>query len=142
MSKVKKFIAFILIASFLFYGSYLIVYKASILPNGYDIEEVKEDFVSLKSFNLLGIEKDRITHSFSENETWKIDGIKYEVNRQKEFLWLLYSFVTISTFLLLYKVRNGFKLWKAVLESNIIFAILFPLFPVINSVNRIQNLLS
>ncbi len=140
-SKVKKFVAFIIIASFLSCVSYLLVYQASILPNGYDIEAVQKDVVSLKSFNFLGIEKDIITRSFSSNEAWKIDDITYEVSRQKKFLWLMYSFVTISIFLVIYKVRNGSKVLKAVVESNLIFAILLPLFPVINSVNRIQMLI-
>ncbi|QUG41746.1 hypothetical protein KD050_00100 [Psychrobacillus sp. INOP01] len=142
MSKVKKFLAFLLIASILFCVSYLFVYKFSFLPNGFDIEAVQKDNVSLKSFNFLGVEKDIITLSFSGNDTWRIDEIEYAVNRQKEFLWLLFSFVTVSGFLLIYKVLNGLKLWKAFLESNIIFAVLLPLLPVINSLNRIFDLIS
>jgi hypothetical protein len=142
MSKVKKFLAFLLIASILICVSYLIVYKASILPNGYDLEEVQNDYVSLKSFNIIGVEKDIVTQSFSENEDWKIWEIKYEVNRQKEFLWLLFSMGSISMFLLIYKVRNGLEFWKAVFDSNIIIAVLLPLIPVIRSLNRIFDLIS
>lgn len=142
MAKVAKFLAFLLIAGILAGVSYLIVYKLSFLPNGYDIETVQKDNVSLKSFDLLGNEKDIITRSFSGDDTWKIDEIDYEVNRQKEFLWMLFSFVTISIFLLVYKVRNGLKLWKAVLESNIIFVVLLPLLQVINSLNSILDLIS
>ncbi|QGM29533.1 hypothetical protein [Psychrobacillus sp. FSL K6-2843] len=139
---IKKILAFLLIVSTLFYVSYLMVYKLSFLPNGYDIEEIKKDYVSLKSFNFLGVEKHIITLLFSEDDTWKIDEIEYAVNRQKEFLWLLFSFVTISGFLLIYKVLNGLKLWKAVLESNIVFAVLLPLLPVLNSLNRLFDLIS
>lgn len=141
-SKIKKFLAFLLIAGIIACVSYLIVYKVSFIPNGYDIVTVQEDSVSLKSFNFLGIEKDIKTVSFSGNETWKIDEIGYEVNRLKEFLWLLYFAVGVSVFLLLYKVRNGIKLWKAIFESNIIFSILIPLFLIINSLNRIKYLIS
>jgi hypothetical protein len=76
-TKLKNFLAFLLIASLLACVSYLIVYKVSFLPNGYDIEAVHKDNVTLKSFNFLGIEKDIITLSFSGNDTWKIDEIEY-----------------------------------------------------------------
>lgn len=140
MRKVKNFLAFLLIASILTFGSYLIVYKVSFLPNGYDIEKVQKDNVSLKSFNLLGIEKNVKTLSFSGDDTWYINEIDFEVKRQKTFLWLLFSSITISTFLLIYKLRNGLKLWKAIFESNF-FAALIPLTTVIFSLHRIQMIL-
>lgn len=142
ISKVKKFLAFLLIASIFVCVSYLLVYEVSFLPNGYDIEAVQKDNVSLKSFNFLGVEKDKITLSFSGNDIWVIDEIKKAVKKQKGELFLLFSAVTVSIFLLSYKVRNGLKLWKAILESNIIFAVLFPLLLVMNSLNRIFDLIS
>lgn len=114
ISKVKKFLAFLLIASIFVYISYLLVYKVSFLPNGYNIEAVQKDNISLKSFNFLGVEKDIITLSFSGNDTWVIDEIKNAVKRQKGELFMLFSAVTVSIFLLSYKVRNGLKLWKAI----------------------------
>ncbi|MGE6256954.1 hypothetical protein ACQKCU_03420 [Heyndrickxia sporothermodurans] len=140
MRKIKNFLAFLLIASILTFGSYLIVYKVSFLPNGYDIEKVQKDNVSLKSFNILGIGKDVKTLSFSGDETWYIDEIDFEVKRQKTSLWLLFSAITISTFLLIYKLRNGLKLWKAIFESNF-FATLIPLITVITSLHRIHMIL-
>ncbi|HJF31616.1 MAG TPA: hypothetical protein K8V56_07540, partial [Sporosarcina psychrophila] len=134
--------AFLLIASIFVCVSYLLVYEVSFLPNGYDIEAVQKDNVSLKSFNFLGVEKDKITLSFSGNDIWVIDEIKKAVKKQKGELFLLFSAVTVSIFLLSYKVRNGLKLWKAILESNIIFAVLFPLLLVMNSLNRIFDLIS
>ncbi|MBS4172805.1 hypothetical protein [Bacillus sp. FJAT-49736] len=142
MTKVKKLLAFLFIASILVGVSYLIVFKVSFLPNGYEIEAKQKDSVSLISFNLLGNEKEIITQSFSENDAWKIDYIEYEVNRQKDSLWMLFSFVTISIVLFVYKVRNGLKLWKAILESHIIFSALLPLPQLINSLNRIFDLIS
>lgn len=142
ISKLKKFLAFVLISSIFISISYLIVYKLSILPNGYDIEEVQKDYIALRSFNIIGVEKELITQSFSEHENWKIYEIEYEVNRQKEFLWLLFSAVTISAFLLIYKLRNGLGFWNAVVGSNIILAVLLPLLPVIRSLNRIVDLIA
>ncbi|WP_138420856.1 hypothetical protein [Aquibacillus sediminis] len=139
MAKVKKFLAFLLIAGILTGISYLIVYKVSFLPNGYNIVEVKSDSISLKSFNVVGMEKNIIDVNFSEKDTWKIEAIKDEVKRQKEFLWLLFSLLSVSIFLLVYKVRNGMKLWKAIIDSNIIFAVLIPLVPIIKSLERVNN---
>jgi hypothetical protein len=140
-TKLKNFLAFLLIASILVCVSYLIVYKVSFLPNGYDIKAVQKENVSLKSFNLFGIEKDIITLSFLGNETWKIDEIEYQVKRQKQTFWMLFSFVSLSLFLLVYKVRNGMKLWKAILESNIISALILLLL-LINTLNYINDLIS
>ena len=122
--------------------TYLLVYKVSFLPNGYELVSDQKDSISIKSFNVLGIEEGRSTISFSEKDVWKINDIAYEVNRQKEFLWLLFSAVSISTYLLVSKLRKGMKFWKAILESNIVIAVLLPLYIIINSLNRIQNLIS
>lgn len=142
LAKIKKFSAFTCIVGILVCVSYLLVYKASFLPNGFDIESIQKDKISLKSLNLFGTEKEMITVTFSENDSWKINEIESEVNRQKEFLWMLYSAVSVSIFLLFYKIRNGAKVWKAIWESNIIFAFLFMLFPVTNSLKRIMYLIS
>lgn len=142
MTKVKKFLAFILITSILAGVSYLIVFKISFLPNGYDIVEVQNDSIELKSFNMSGIEEEIKTLNFSKKETWKIDALVYDVSRQKEFLWLLFSFFSISVFLLVYKIRKGLKLWKAIFESNLVFSVLLPIFPVINSLKSIQVLIN
>jgi hypothetical protein len=140
-TKVRKYIYFVLIASIIAGVSFLIVYKVSFLPNGYDIVAMKKDSILLKSFNLLGIKKDIMTASFNPKNTWKIDEINYEVKRQKDFFWLLYFGVSLAILLLFYKVRNGIKLWKAIIESNIIFAILIPLYPIITSLNEIEDLI-
>ncbi|WP_113927112.1 hypothetical protein [Bacillus sp. P14.5] len=139
-TKIKKFLAFILIAGISAGLSYLIVYKASFLLNGYEITAAQEDRVSLQSFNWLGMEKDITTLSFSDEDSWILDALLYEVDRQKEFLWLLYTAVTISIILFFYKIRKDMKLWKAVFESNIIFAVAIPLYIIVTSLNRIEKL--
>lgn len=140
-TKVKKYSAFLLIASIVAGIAYLIVYKVSFLPNGYDIVAVQKDSILLKSFNVVGVEKDITIVSFSEKDTWKIDAIDYEVNRHKEFLWMLFVTVTMSIILFIYKFRNGMKLWKAIFESNIIISAL-TLYVIITSLNRIRDLIS
>lgn len=142
LTKFKKFLAFILIVCIVAIVSYLIVFKVSFLPNGYDIVEEQKDIISLRSFNAIGIESKTITVTFSEKDTWKVDEIKYQVNRQKNYLWLLSAFVGVSLILFFYKVRKGNKLWKAILDSNIIFAVLLPLPPLIYTLNWIQKLIS
>ncbi|MBY0121534.1 hypothetical protein [Bacillus sp. S/N-304-OC-R1] len=139
-TKLKKYLAFLLIGSIIAGVSYLIVYKVSFLPNGYDIVALQKDSISLKSFNLIGIEKSIVTVSFSENDNWKMEALEYEVNRQKEFLWLLFYTVTISIILFIYKFRSGLKLWKVIIESNIIFSV-WPLYTIITSINRITALI-
>ena len=140
--KVKNHLDLLLFLLIVVSVTYLLVYKVSFLPNGYDLVSQKKDSISIKSFNVLGIEEGRSTISFSEKDVWKINDIVYEVNRQKEFLWLLFSAVSISIYLLVSKLRKGMKFWKAVLESNIVIALLMPLYMIINSINRIQNLIS
>ncbi|WP_371069532.1 hypothetical protein [Sediminibacillus sp. JSM 1682029] len=116
--KVMKFLAFLLIAGILIGISYLIVYKVSFLPNGYDIVEVSDESISLTSFNMVGMEKKGIDAVFSEKDTWKIKAIEHEVKKQKEYLWILFSAISVSAFLFVYKLLIRMQFWRAVLESN------------------------
>ena len=104
LSSVRKFSAFLLIASLLIITSYFLVHKASFLPNGFDIVATQHNSVTLKSFNLVGMEKEITTNTFSEEEKWKIDELTFAVNRQKDSLVLLFSFVSISGFVFFYKI--------------------------------------
>src|SRR3954471_24641426 len=140
--KVKNYLDFLLFLIIVVGIAYLLVYKVSFLPNGYDIISEQKDRISIKSFNVLGIEKGISTVSFSEKDIWKINDIAYEVNRQKEFLWLLLSVVSLFIYLFVSKLRKGMVFWRAILGSNIVFAVFVPLYMIINSLNRIQHLIS
>ena len=139
--KVKNYLDILLFLIIVVGISYLLVYKISFLPSGYDLISQQKDSISIKSFNVLGFEKGISTVSFSEKDIWKINDIAYEVNRQKEFLWLLFSVVSLSIYLLVSKLRKGMVFWRAILGSNIVFALFVPLYIIINSLNRIQNLI-
>lgn len=139
-TRIKKFLAFLLIAGISAGFSYLLVYKASFLPNGYEIIGVQKDSVTLQSFNWLGMEKDITTIFFYEEDAWKADALFNEVDSQKEFLLLLYTAVSISTILLFYKLINGMKLWKAVFDSNIIFTVGVLLYTIATSWNVLEEL--
>lgn len=140
--KVKNYLDFFLFIIIIVGISYLLVFKVSYLPSGYDLISQQKDSISIKSFNVLGLKKGISTVSFSEKDIWKINDIAYEVNRQKEFLWLLFSFVSLSLYLLVSNLRKGMIFWRAILRSNIVFAVFVPLYSIINSLNRIQNLIS
>ena len=107
--KVKNHLDLLLFLLIVVSVTYLLVYKVSLLPNGYDLVSQQKDSISIKSFNVLGIEEGRSTISFSEKDIWKINDIAYEVNRQKEFLWLLFSAISISIYLHISKLRKGMK---------------------------------
>lgn len=139
--KVKNHLGFLLVLLIIVGVTYLLVYKVSFLPSGYDLVSQQKDSISIKSFNVLGVEEGISTVLFSEKDIWKINDIAYEVNRQKNSLWLLFSAISISIYLLVSKLRMGMKFWKALLESNIVAGLL-PLYIIINSIYRIQNLIS
>ena len=141
-NKIRMLLAFTLFIIIVGCLSYLAVYKVSFLPNGYDIVSQQKDSVTVKSFNIIGGEKDFVTLSFSENDLWKIEEINYEVKRQKDFFWFLFTASSFSILLLVLKLRKGEKFWRAVWGSRVVFAILFPLFIIVNSLNRIQDLIS
>ncbi|UOQ83445.1 hypothetical protein [Gracilibacillus salinarum] len=141
-TQVKKLLAFLLLASIVAGISYYMVFEFPILPKGYSIVEMQNNSMTLQSYNIAGIERDIATVSFSEEDTWKIAAIEHEIKRQKEFLWLLYFAVMVSIFLFFYKVRNSMKVWKAILDSNLIFSFLIPLSIISNSLDRIQHLMS
>jgi hypothetical protein len=139
----KSYLAFLLFIIIIIVGvTYLLVYKISFLPNGYDIVSQQKNSILIKTFNILGVQEGVLTIPFSDSETWKIDDIDYEVGRYKEFLWLLFSAISISSFLLISKVRKRIKLGKAILVSSIVLAVLLPIYHIINSLNRIHHLIS
>lgn len=121
--------------------SYLAVYKASFLPNGYDIASQQKDRVTVKSFNLVGIEKDTTTVVFSEDDVWKIEYISDQIERQKSFLWLLYTASCISIRMLIIKLRERKKWWRAIWESNLIIAMFIPLYSINSSLTTVQVLI-
>ncbi|MDQ0233273.1 hypothetical protein [Metabacillus malikii] len=141
-TKIKKLLTFIPIIALIICISYLIVYKASILPNGYEVIDRQEESISIKSYNLLGFEKNESTVTFSDEDTWKISEIVYNVDRQKETYWLLYSAVSVSIVLFVYKVRQGTNLWHAIFGSNIIFTVLIALILAYQTIRGIQDLIS
>lgn len=141
-SKFKKYVAFIIICFFLGFGSYLTVYKLSFLSNSYDIVVHQEDTVEVKSFDIFGNEEKTETYSFHADDLWKMDELILAVDRQKEFLWLLYFVLSVSGFVIIYRVNKEMKLWKAILGNNLIFALLFPMVSIIYAWNRIRDLVS
>ncbi|MBO0600147.1 hypothetical protein I2483_00595 [Sporosarcina sp. E16_3] len=141
-NKIRKLLAFTLFIIIVGSLSYLAVYKLSFLPNGYDIILQQKDSITVKSFNIIAGEKDTVTLSFSENTLWKIEEINYEVKRQKDFLWFLFTASSFSIFMLVLKLRKGEKFWSAAWGSRIVFATLFPLFILMNSLIRIKDFIS
>ena len=140
-NKLKQIFAFILFIIIVSSVSYLVVYKASFLPNGYDIVSQQKDRVTVKSFNLIGMEKDTTTVVFSEDDVWKIEYISDQVERQKSFLWLLFTASCISICMLIIKLREGKKWWRAIWESNLILTIIIPLFSINGALTTVQVLI-
>lgn len=140
--KVKNHLNLLLFLFIVVGVTYFLVYKVSFLPNGYDLVSQQKDSISIKSFNVLGFEEGISTISFSEKDKWKINDIVHEIYRQKEFLWLLFSAVSILIYIYISKLRKGMEISYAILGSNIVIAVLLPLYFIINSINRVQNLIS
>ncbi|WP_342505094.1 hypothetical protein [Sporosarcina sp. FSL K6-2383] len=138
LKKISAFILFIVIVGSL---SYFAVYKASFLPNGYDIVSQQKDRVTVKSFNLFGLEKDTTTVVFPEDDIWKIDYLSDEIKKQKDFLWFLFTASSFSLLMLILKLRGGKHWWYAIWESNLIIAILLPLFYIKTTLTTIQRLI-
>lgn len=138
LKKVSVFILFLIIVSSV---SYLAVYKASFLPNGYDIVSQQQDRVTVQSFNVIGMEKDTTTVVFSEDDVWKIEYMSDEIKKLKGFLWFLFTASSISILMLIIKLRGGKHWWYAIWESNLIIAILLPLLYIKTALTTIQRLI-
>ena len=141
-NKLKKVSAFILFILLVGSVSYFAVYKASFLPNGYDITSQQRDSITVKSFNLVGMEKDTTTIVFSEDDVWKIAYLSGDIKRQKGFLWLLFTASSISILVFIIKLRGGMKWWRAIWESNLIMAIPLPLYIINSTLTNIQGLIA
>ncbi|TCN26225.1 hypothetical protein [Mesobacillus foraminis] len=138
-NKYKTFLLFTIIVVVI---SYLLVYKAVFLPNGYDIISQQNNSLSIKEFNLFGVNKGTTNLTFSHSDDWKIDELEHEVSRYKEFLWILLTGISIFAFLLLYTRKKDIEWRKATMVSLIIFTILLPSYYIVTSLNRIHQLIS
>lgn len=138
----KNLLAFLLLIIITISFPYLLVYKVSFLPSGYDIVSKQENNLMLNTFSVLGVKEGMSSVSFPKSEAWKIDDIVYEVGRYKENLWILFTAGSIFLFLLISKQRKGMKIKKSILLSGIVLSILMPLYLIFNSLTRIQQLLS
>lgn len=123
-------------------GSYLLVYKASFLPNGYEIMSMQNKELTVKSYNLIGKQQNIQTIPFGKDEAWKVEEIEYGIKRQNDFLWMIFSTVSISITLIVKYIRDGMHVWKAIFKSNLIFSILLPLIPLISAWTTIQSLIA
>lgn len=138
----KNLLAFLLLIIITISFPYLLVYKVSFLPSGYDIVSKQENNLMLNTFSVLGVKEGMSSVSFPKSETWKIDDIAYEVGRYIENLWILFTAGSIFIFLLITKLRKGMKIKKSILLSVIVLSILMPLYLIFNSLTRIHQLLS
>ncbi|MFJ7973522.1 hypothetical protein [Psychrobacillus sp. NPDC096389] len=140
--KIKSFVPYFFVMLTLVCLSYLLVYNTSYSPNGYEIVSASNNEITIKSFNLIGVEKSIQTISFSSEYEWKVEAIEHQIDRQKDFLCLLFSMVSISTTLFVMYIRNGTAMWKAIFRSNLIFCILLPLTSLIFVWDAIQSYIS
>lgn len=137
---IKDLLLLLLFSSAVGYGWYLAVYKASFLPNGYEIISQEKDHVIVKSFNIFGMEDETRTLSFSERNEWLMDSLNYEVERQQGFFWLLFFGISVSTFALIYRVRQGAVLWKMLL-LGVLGSVPIPLTSIIFSIKHTQQII-
>ncbi|QFF99124.1 hypothetical protein PB01_09945 [Psychrobacillus glaciei] len=140
--KLKAFVPYFFVMIVLGSLSYILVYQASFLPNGYKIISQQNNELTIKLFNLIGKEKSIQTISLGKDDAWKVEQIEYDVKRQNDSLWMIFSFVSISATLIVMYVRNGMRVWKAIFQSNLIFAILIPLVSLKSAWHSIQSLIS
>ncbi|WP_391209531.1 hypothetical protein [Psychrobacillus sp. L4] len=141
-NKLKAFIPYFFVMIALCCLSYLLVYKAAFLPNGYEIKSGQKNELTITSFSLIGKEKTIQTIDYSKQDEWKLEEIEVAVKMQKDASWLLYTALGISFTLIIMRVRNGMHVRKAISQSNLIFAILIPLVPLVSAWNRIQSLIA
>lgn len=142
IQKIKAFVPYFFVMLTFVFLSYLLVYNTSFSPNGYEIVSASNNELTIKSFNLFGAEKSIQTILLSREYEWKVEAIEYQIKRQKDFLWLLFSMISISTTLIVMYMRNGMRMWKAIFRSNLIFGILLPLISLVYVWKAIQLYIS
>ena len=119
-----------------------VVFKAPFLPNGYTIQSQQKNHVIIHSYNIVGFEKGVKTIVLPNSNAWKIQEIHNEVQRQKQYFWLLYTAVIVSLTHLVLRLRKREGVFRAFFGSNIIFAVAIPLPEIIDSIKWIHMLIS
>lgn len=122
--------------------THLLVYKTSFIPRGYKIVSETKNKVVLENIHFFVEKSQAQSFSFSTKNQWRGAEIKRETTRQENSYWLLYTAVIISISSFIFKLRKGDGILRAIFGSNLIFAVLIPLTSLIDSVNRIHQLIS
>ncbi|WP_079528196.1 hypothetical protein [Halobacillus hunanensis] len=100
-STVKKIRIYLLRVGFVLAGlllSYLMTYKISYLPNGYEVISKQKDALLIQSYNAIGAEEKEIRYSPPAEEVWKVDFLIAQIQDQKEalVLWFTSIFLYVS----------------------------------------------
>ncbi|WP_283154114.1 hypothetical protein [Guptibacillus hwajinpoensis] len=83
LRKVRRILFYSALLMIAFVLSYFIAYPLGYSPLGYEGLEAKEDTLVLQSYNVLGLEENRITYEPQKGEEWKVELLKDLVNQQQ-----------------------------------------------------------
>ncbi|KMM38027.1 hypothetical protein [Guptibacillus hwajinpoensis] len=135
LSKVRRgllFIAFLMLA---FSLSYLIAYPLGYSPLGYEVIELKDDLVVLQSYNVLGMENERITYQPQEDEIWKLGLINDLIDQQQSEYLLFFTTLMLAIFL------GGMGLLRSKSFKSVVFqGFLYVLIPGISLVRHLNDI--
>ncbi|MCU9614428.1 hypothetical protein OEV98_12860 [Caldibacillus lycopersici] len=120
---------------------YIVVFPLSFLPNGYTIISETDTTVVVKGLTLFGTEDVRYEYE-PKDAIFTLEEFRSIIKKQKDFYWLLYSFVTLSIIYFIRLRRKGKRFPRALFDSNLLFSIFIPIIPLRNYLIVIDALLS
>ncbi|WP_163527382.1 hypothetical protein [Halobacillus ihumii] len=141
-STVKKIRIYLLRVGFVLAGlllSYIMIYKFSYLPNGYEVISKQKDALLIQSYNAIGAEGKEIRYSPPGEEVWKVDYLIDQIQDQKEALVLWFTSIFLYVSYLVSETIKRKPLWRIVVGKGSILGVFLALIPWLEQLERING---
>ncbi|MYL63506.1 hypothetical protein GLW07_09090 [Bacillus hwajinpoensis] len=135
LRKVRRVLLYIALLMIAFVLSYIIAYPLGYSPLGYEGIEVKEDKLVLQSYNVLGLEKNRIIYEPPKGKEWKVELLKDLVNQQQTQYLFFFSPIMLALF------WGGFDLLRKKSLKRVLFqGFLYAFVPGVSLIRHLNDI--
>ncbi|MFD2922989.1 hypothetical protein [Halobacillus naozhouensis] len=141
-STIKKIRIYLLRVGFVLAGllfSYIMIYKFSYLPNGYEVISQQKNSLLIQSYNPIGAEEKEIQYAPPADEEWKMDYLIDQIQDQKESLLLWFTTIFLYVSYLVSETLKRKPLWKVVIGRGSLLGIFIAFIPVARELEKINS---
>lgn len=139
LRKVRRFLIYIALLIVAFGVSHMLVYSLDYKPLGYEGIKGNEEFAIIQSYNILGLEEEKITFEPPEGEEWTVELLRSRISQQETSYLFLFTPLLVAIFWGAVDLVRG-KTVKRVLVQSFLY-VLFPALSLMDHLNDIKDIL-